>query len=63
MIEKLAEAKRSIRDLVFGKKLRNFKVMDPLHIMYGGDEQGDEGQRREFWKLDPVQCTSFGRGL
>jgi hypothetical protein len=60
MMGKLAEAKKSIRDLVFGKKLRNFKVMDPLHIMYGGDENGGEGQRRGLWRLDPVHPSEEG---
>jgi hypothetical protein len=59
MMAKLTEAKKSIRDLVFGKKLRNFKVMDPLHIMYGG-ENGGEGQRRGLWRLDPVHPSEDG---
>jgi hypothetical protein len=59
MMAKLAEAKKSIRDLVFGKKLCNFKVMDPLHIMYGG-ENGGEGQRRGLWRLDPVHPSEDG---
>jgi hypothetical protein len=59
MMAKLAEAKKSIRDLVFGKKLRNFKVMDPLHIMYGG-ENGGEGQRRGLWRLNPVHPSEDG---
>jgi hypothetical protein len=34
LLEGLNEVKRSLKDLIFGKKLRSFKIMDPIQIMY-----------------------------
>jgi hypothetical protein len=40
----------------------NFKVMDPIHLMYGGDGGSDNTstQKRGFWKTDPVHPTAEG---
>jgi hypothetical protein len=58
VVDGLSEVRRSLKDLIFGKKLRNFKVMDPLDLMYGDDE---EGRKRGCWNpLDPIHPSSAG---
>jgi hypothetical protein len=54
----LKEFKCSLKDLIFGKKIRNFKVLDPLTMMYG-DENGD-GSKKGYWRLDPVHPSPAG---
>jgi hypothetical protein len=53
----LAETKKSLKDLIFGKKLRKFRVVDPIDLMY---EEGGETRKRGFWKTDPVHPTAGG---
>jgi hypothetical protein len=58
LLSDLKEFKRSLKDLIFGKKICNFKVLDPLTMMYG-DEDGD-GTKKGFWRLDPVHPSPAG---
>jgi hypothetical protein len=44
VLNELKEFKRSMKDLIFGKKIRNFKVLDPLTTMYG-DGEGDGSKK------------------
>jgi hypothetical protein len=60
MCADLGEFKKSLKDLIFGKKIRNFKVLDPLDLMYGGYGDSDERPKKGFWKNDPVHPTSAG---
>jgi hypothetical protein len=60
LMSQLAEAKKSIKDLVFGKKLRKFRVVDPIDLMYEEDGDGGETRKRGFWKTDPVHPTAGG---
>jgi hypothetical protein len=53
----LAETKKSLKDLIFGKKLRKFRVVDPIDLMY---EEGGETRKRGFWKTDPVHPPAGG---
>jgi hypothetical protein len=57
IVDSLREFRQSLKDLVFGKKLRSFKILDPIQLMYG--DEGD-AQRRGFWKSDPIHPTSEG---
>jgi hypothetical protein len=60
LMSQLAETKRSIKDLVFGKKLRKFRVVDPIDLMYEEDGDGGETRKRGFWKMDPLHPTAGG---
>jgi hypothetical protein len=60
MCADLGEFKKSLKDLIFGKKIRNFKVLNPLDLMYGDCGDGDKRPKRGFWKNDPVHPTSAG---
>jgi hypothetical protein len=59
-MSQLAETKKSIKDLVFGKKLRKFRVVDPIDLMYEEEGDGGETRKRGFWKTDPVHPTAGG---
>jgi hypothetical protein len=59
IVNGLSEFRRSLQDLIFGKKLKNFKILDPLSLMYGdGDE---ESRKKGCWNpLDPVHPSAAG---
>jgi hypothetical protein len=54
----LKEVRRLLKDLIFGKKICNFKVLDPLTLMYGDEDGG--GEKKGFWRLDPVHPSPAG---
>jgi hypothetical protein len=57
VVDGLSEVRRSPKDLIFGKKLRNFKILDPLNLMYGGGE----GRKKGCWNpLDPIHPSAAG---
>jgi hypothetical protein len=58
LLSDLKEVRRSLKDLIFGKKIRNFKVLDPLTLMYGDEDGG--GEKKGFWRLDPVHPSPAG---
>jgi hypothetical protein len=58
VLSELKEFKKSMKDLIFGKKIRNFKVLDPLTTMYG--DEGGDGGKKGFWRLDPVHPSPAG---
>jgi hypothetical protein len=60
MCADLGDFKKSLKDLIFGKKIRNFKILDPLDLMYGDSGDGDERPKKGFWKNDPVHPTAAG---
>jgi hypothetical protein len=60
MCADLGEFKKSLKGLIFGKKIRNFKVLYPLDLMYGDSGGGDERPKRGFWKNDPVHPIPAG---
>jgi hypothetical protein len=62
MSEGLGEIRRSLKDLVFGKKIRNFKVLDPVLLLDSdnGDVGGWARERRKLWLSDPVHLTPDG---
>jgi hypothetical protein len=62
MCSDLGDIKKSLKDLVFGKKIRNFKILDPLDLMYGSSGDGDERPKKGFWRSDPVHPTPAGYG-
>jgi hypothetical protein len=51
--EAVGETKDSIRDLIFGKKIRSFQVLSPL-LLIAGDDNEEEVQD------DPVHLTKEG---
>jgi hypothetical protein len=60
VVDGLSEVRRSLKDKKNGKKLRNFKILDPLNLMYGGGD-GDEGRKKGCWNpLDPIHPSAAG---
>jgi hypothetical protein len=59
-MSQLAEIKKSIKDLVFGKKLRKFRVVDPIDLMYEEDGDGGDTRKRGFCETDPAHPTAGG---
>jgi hypothetical protein len=62
--EGLGAVKKSLKDLVFGKKIRNFKVLDPVLLMNADNDDVDTDswakEINKFWQSDPVHLTSEG---
>jgi hypothetical protein len=59
IVDGLGEVRRSLQDLIFGKKLKNFKILDPLSLMYGNG--GDESRKKGCWNpLDPIHPSASG---
>jgi hypothetical protein len=59
MGEALAEMRDSMKDLIFGKKIRNFKVLSTTKL-FMEDEEAAADKLREFWKDDAVHMTGAG---
>jgi hypothetical protein len=60
VVDGLGEVRRSLKDLIFGKKLRNFKILDPLSLMYG-DGDSEEGRNKGCWDPhDPIHPSTVG---
>jgi hypothetical protein len=50
--------KESLRDLIFGKKLRSFKVLSPLVILMDGDGDAPSAEKlKKLWDMDPVHLV------
>jgi hypothetical protein len=59
MGEALADMRDSMKDLIFGKKIRNFKVLSTTMLFLDDEDKAPE-KLREFWKDDPVHMTAEG---
>jgi hypothetical protein len=59
MGEALAEMRDSMKDLIFGKKIRNFKVLSTTKL-FMEDEETAADKLRELWRDDPVHMTGAG---
>jgi hypothetical protein len=62
MSEGLGAVKKSLKDLVFGKKIQNFKVLDPVLLMNADNDNVDSWAKEinKFWQSDPVHLTTEG---
>jgi hypothetical protein len=62
MSEGLGEIRRSLKDLIFGKKIRNFKVLDPMLLLDSdNNDVGDWAREsKKLWQSDPVHLTPGG---
>jgi hypothetical protein len=60
--EGLGAVKKSLKDLIFGKRIRNFKVLDPVLLMNADNDDVDSWAKEinKFWQSDPVHLTSEG---
>jgi hypothetical protein len=59
VVNGLGEVRRSLQDLIFGKKLKNFKILDPLSLMYGDGD--DDNRKKGCWNpLDPIHPSAAG---
>jgi hypothetical protein len=62
--EGLSNIKTWIKELTFGKRIRNFKVLCPMMLLEGDSEAEDLTEAamriRPFWNTDPVHMTSEG---
>jgi lysophospholipase L1-like esterase len=59
MGEALADMRDSMKDLIFGKKIRNFKVLSTTMLFMDDVDKAPE-KLKEFWKDDPVHMTAEG---
>jgi hypothetical protein len=58
MGEAIGSMKESLRDLIFGKKLRSFKVLSPLVILMDGDGDVPSADKlKQLWDKDPVHLV------
>jgi hypothetical protein len=55
----LEEVRKSLKDLIHGKKIHNFTVMSPLEL-FPNDDSDDEQEKIVFWGTDPVHLTVEG---
>jgi hypothetical protein len=52
------EMKEEIRDLVYGKRVKNFKVVSPnIMLLTGGDDQEQAASLNSLWDEDPVHLV------
>jgi hypothetical protein len=49
--------KDSIRDLIYGKKIRSFKVLNHLPLLLDGGEASTAEKMKELWDIDPVHLV------
>jgi hypothetical protein len=59
MGEALEDIRNSMKDLIFGKKIRNFKVLSTTRL-FGDNVEETAEKIRSFWKEDPVHMTPEG---
>jgi hypothetical protein len=57
--EGLEEARKSLKDLIHRKKIRNFTAMSPLEL-FPNDDSDEEQEKIVFWGTDPVHLTAEG---
>jgi hypothetical protein len=60
MEDGLEEICKSLKDLVHGKKIRNFTVMFPLQLFPNNSDCEEEQEKIVFWGTDPVHLTAEG---
>jgi hypothetical protein len=60
MGEALADIRDSMKDLVYGKKIRSFKVLNTTRLIMGDDAEEAVDNLRTFWREDPVHMTQEG---
>jgi hypothetical protein len=60
MGESLSDIRDSMKDLVFGKKIRSFKVLLTTKLVMGGEDDDAADNIRRFWKDDAVHMTAEG---
>jgi hypothetical protein len=60
MGEALADIRDSMKDLVYGKKIRSFKVRNTTQLIMGDDTEEAVENLRTFWREDPVHMTQEG---
>jgi lysophospholipase L1-like esterase len=60
MGEALSNIRDSLKDLVFGKKINNFKVPNAAKLVMGDDVDEAVDNLRRYWSDDPVHMTSDG---
>jgi hypothetical protein len=59
MGEALAEMRDSMKDLIFGEKIRNFKALSTTRL-FMEDEETAADKLREFWKDNALHMTAEG---
>jgi hypothetical protein len=57
MGEAVSSMKDSIRDLIYGKKIRSFKVLNPLPLLLDGGEASTAEKMKKLWDTDPVHLV------
>jgi hypothetical protein len=50
----------SMKDLIFGKKIRSFKVLSTMLLLTGDDAEATADKIRAYWREDPVHMTTDG---
>jgi hypothetical protein len=60
MGEALSEMRDSMKDLIYGKKIREFKVLNTTTLIMGDDMEDAVDNIRSYWKDDPVHMTTDG---
>jgi hypothetical protein len=60
MGEALASIRDSMKDLIYGKRIRSFKVPNATQLIMGDDEESAAANLRNFWREDAVHMTDEG---
>jgi hypothetical protein len=60
MGESLSDIRDSMKDLIFGKRIKAFKVLLTTKRVMGGDEDDAAENIRRFWREDAVHMTAEG---
>jgi hypothetical protein len=50
----------SMKDLIYGKKIREFKVLNTTTLIMGNDMEDAVDNIRNYWRDDPVHMTPEG---
>jgi hypothetical protein len=60
MGESLSDIRDSMKDMIFGKRIRSFKVLLTTKLVMGGEDDDAADNIRRFWKEDAVHMTAEG---
>jgi hypothetical protein len=60
MGESLTDIRDSMKDMIFGKRIRSFKVLLTTKLVMGGEDDDAAENIRRFWKEDAVHMTAEG---